>query len=194
MSLSWWVPTLPLTCSHGSRSLSRRFPRLFSSSTSVADSSSIFSNQTSHFRLIFVSLAQFMASRYLTHCTTLRNPRSLSPCLFSPRHHFLLDASEGTLPFRPQSKPLRPVCLVSNQGRNGSSVNFNVFSEAGSGASADEESYSSVEDRQFVRWFREAWPYLWAHRGAIFVVIISGEIICSPFLDPILKASSTLFV
>ncbi|KAG8642747.1 hypothetical protein MANES_12G115300v8 [Manihot esculenta] len=128
-----------------------------------------------------------MASRYLTHCTTLRNPRSLSPCLFSPRHHFLLDASEGTLPFRPQSKPLRPVCLVSNQGRNGSSVNFNVFSEAGSGASADEESYSSVEDRQFVRWFREAWPYLWAHRGAIFVVIISGEIICSPFLDPILK-------
>ena len=129
---------------------------------------------------------------------------TLNPPPRFPRRRHMLPGPSNLHRFRCQNFPIRTekwnysesLTLAANNGKaEGNrfriSPKRNVF--AGVETNAVEQSYNSVEDEQFVRWFREAWPYLWAHRGGTFVVIISGEIVSSPHLDPILKALPYLF-
>ncbi|XVE82946.1 hypothetical protein DITRI_Ditri16bG0046000 [Diplodiscus trichospermus] len=114
-------------------------------------------------------------------CSTTRFPlfSSAQIKLFSSRHGF----ENGVVKLRTEMK-FRTQSLKPEPGsKRGDSVRRNVVNEEDN----VEETYKSVDDKQFVRWFREAWPYLWAHRGGTFVVVISGEIVASPFLDAILK-------
>ena len=53
-----------------------------------------------------------------------------------------------------------------------------------------EEYYISEEDMRFVDALREAQPYVYLHRGSTFVVVISGELLATPFLETLLKVLS----
>ncbi|XP_022886008.1 probable amino-acid acetyltransferase NAGS2, chloroplastic isoform X1 [Olea europaea var. sylvestris] len=80
--------------------------------------------------------------------------------------------------------------LGGNEFCNGSLGNrMNVYRKT---ESAGMEASSAVKDEMFVGFFREAWPYFLAHRGSVFVIVISSEIVDSSNLDPILMDISLL--
>lgn len=67
-----------------------------------------------------------------------------------------------------------------------------VKSGAGLHEIADDEIMLNPRESQahFVSWFREAWPYIQGHQGSTFVLVISAEIIDSPFVDGICQVVS----
>lgn len=80
--------------------------------------------------------------------------------------------------------------------RDGPSICCNADTHAGNGhvpaSGGGGGGGSENENKKFVGWFRQAWPYVRGHRGSTFVVVISGEIVASPFLDSVLQVYRVL--
>ncbi|GAB2224392.1 hypothetical protein Drorol1_Dr00005150 [Drosera rotundifolia] len=57
---------------------------------------------------------------------------------------------------------------------------------------AEAVATEEVANERFVKLMRGAQPYFHAHKGSTFVVVISGEVVDSPHLDPILQDISLL--
>ncbi|KAM6564149.1 hypothetical protein CsatB_024147 [Cannabis sativa] len=67
----------------------------------------------------------------------------------------------------------------------GSSNNNN--SNNGYGVLGDHEEGNDNSNKRFVEALREAQPYIFAHMGRTFVLVLSAEVVASPCLDSILK-------
>ena len=77
-----------------------------------------------------------------------------------------------------------PAPVIGGGGDGGG--RWRLVAEVGNGV-ADLE-----EDNRFVEVLRESQPYIYAHMGRTFVVVLSAEIVASPYLDTILKVPPEL--
>lgn len=111
----------------------------------------------------------------------------------------------------------KPVICVPSQGQIGhfhgpTQHFFNVVSRVGSGrlsryctfrlqektktaafsvrGCGEDDFGVTEEDQEFVKVLRESQPYFLVHRGRVFVIVISAELVASPYLDAILKVPS----
>ncbi|KAB1214918.1 putative amino-acid acetyltransferase NAGS2, chloroplastic [Morella rubra] len=113
------------------------------------------------------------------YCNPIQNLRWDLPnqksMLCWPHHRFQFGTERAKLSWPPST-------VV--KGKNGISASFSNLEGDGGNVL---ESTISMEDQRRVRWFRETCSYLCPNKGCTFVVIISGKILCSPFLDSILK-------
>jgi amino-acid N-acetyltransferase len=71
--------------------------------------------------------------------------------------------------------------LTPTRRRRGRGIRCCFARNLGAGAGGVESG------EEFVRFFREAWPYIRGHRGSTFVVVISSEVVSGPHFDGILQ-------
>lgn len=64
--------------------------------------------------------------------------------------------------------------------------------EQSSDGNGDDDSGGMAQPEELVRLLREVQPYMSVHRGRVFAVVLSAEIVASPYLDDILKVTPTL--